>query len=194
MRYWCSLHIGQRQRWLGLVSISGCVAGSIGEYIMKIVTQTQVRENYGAHAWNGTGECPQHWKMKGGKTYIIEDVTVDQASSKEFWDLIPAAIQFSDESWEEYILSSDLIDDVEKTDSFHASWESPVILRMTTRASGPVFKATREHTDIHKKHIAKKVETWFQSEGDRKDFTVVYVTNDGNLLDWQGDKLVGSLL
>jgi len=156
---------------------------------MKIVTQTQIRENYGAHAWNGTGECPQHWKMKGGHTYIIEGVTIEQAASKEFWSLIPEAIQCSDESWEEYILSSDLIDDVEKTTSFYESWESPVILRMTERPSGTVFKATRENYDIPKDHIEKKVETWFQSEGDRKEFTAVYVTNDGDLLDWRGDQI-----
>ena len=41
---------------------------------MKIVITTQYRENYGAHDWDGTGECPQYWKFKGGSEYIIEDV------------------------------------------------------------------------------------------------------------------------
>ena len=41
---------------------------------MKIVISTQFRENYGAHDWDGTGECPQYWKFKGGSEYIIEDV------------------------------------------------------------------------------------------------------------------------
>ena len=30
-----------------------------------------IRENYGAHDWDGTGECPQMWKNKGGDNYII---------------------------------------------------------------------------------------------------------------------------
>ena len=33
--------------------------------------QTQYRENYGAHNWDETGECPQDWKNKGGDTYVL---------------------------------------------------------------------------------------------------------------------------
>ena len=33
---------------------------------IRVVFQTQFRENYGAHNWDGEGECPQHWKSKGG--------------------------------------------------------------------------------------------------------------------------------
>ena len=32
---------------------------------------TQIHENYGAHEWDGVGECPQMWKAKGGEDYII---------------------------------------------------------------------------------------------------------------------------
>ena len=34
--------------------------------------QSQIRENYGAHDWNGAGDCPQMWKCKGGEDYIIK--------------------------------------------------------------------------------------------------------------------------
>ena len=40
--------------------------------MMYIVFQTQHRENYGAHDWDGKGECPQYWKFKGGDTYIAK--------------------------------------------------------------------------------------------------------------------------
>lgn len=33
-----------------------------------------IRENYGAHDWDGSGECPQMWKNKGGDNYIISGV------------------------------------------------------------------------------------------------------------------------
>ena len=39
---------------------------------MKIVFQTQIRENYGAHDWDGKGECPQYWKFKGGNTFVAD--------------------------------------------------------------------------------------------------------------------------
>jgi hypothetical protein len=41
---------------------------------MKLVIITQVRENYGAHDWNGVGPVPQYWKNKGGSEYILEDL------------------------------------------------------------------------------------------------------------------------
>ena len=37
---------------------------------MKLYIQTQYMENYGAHDWDGTGECPQYWKFKGGDDYF----------------------------------------------------------------------------------------------------------------------------
>lgn len=36
-----------------------------------LVIDTQYYENYGAHDWNGEGECPQYWKAKGGSSYKI---------------------------------------------------------------------------------------------------------------------------
>ena len=51
---------------------------------MKAVIQTQFLENYGAHDWDGEGECPQRWKPKGGDTYII-DMTIRQNMDIEFW-------------------------------------------------------------------------------------------------------------
>jgi len=37
---------------------------------MKLHITTQYQENYGAHDWDGEGECPQRWKMKGGEDYF----------------------------------------------------------------------------------------------------------------------------
>jgi hypothetical protein len=41
---------------------------------MLLVIQTQDQENYGAHAWDGEGACPQRWKFKGGSCYKITNV------------------------------------------------------------------------------------------------------------------------
>ena len=38
---------------------------------MQLLITTQVQENYGAHDWDGTGECPQYWKFKGGSDYMV---------------------------------------------------------------------------------------------------------------------------
>lgn len=49
---------------------------------MKLFVVTQYRENYGAHNWDGKGECPQYWKNKGGITYFVQlgsTITPEQA-------------------------------------------------------------------------------------------------------------------
>ena len=38
----------------------------------KLLITTQVYENYGAHDWDGKGECPQYWKAKGGNDYVVK--------------------------------------------------------------------------------------------------------------------------
>jgi len=40
---------------------------------MKLLITTQVYENYGAHDWDGEGECPQYWKAKGGNDYVVKN-------------------------------------------------------------------------------------------------------------------------
>lgn len=42
---------------------------------MKLLITTQNYENYGAHDWDGTGECPQYWKAKGGSDYVLKNFT-----------------------------------------------------------------------------------------------------------------------
>jgi hypothetical protein len=39
---------------------------------MKLLISTQVHENYGAHDWDGVGQCPQYWKAKGGNDYVVK--------------------------------------------------------------------------------------------------------------------------
>jgi hypothetical protein len=41
---------------------------------MKLAIATQDRENYGAHDWDGKGVCPQYWKFKGGREYMVEGI------------------------------------------------------------------------------------------------------------------------
>lgn len=42
---------------------------------MKLLITTQNLENYGAHDWDGQGECPQYWKAKGGSDYVVKNFT-----------------------------------------------------------------------------------------------------------------------
>ena len=68
---------------------------------MILVIRTQFMENYGAHVWDGKGECPQHWKMKGGSEYKITGIPLNI----DYEEVIAAAgIEYSNEGAREYIL------------------------------------------------------------------------------------------
>ena len=47
---------------------------------MKLLITTQVYENYGAHDWDGVGNCPQYCKAKGGSYYVVKNVNSNQAT------------------------------------------------------------------------------------------------------------------
>ncbi len=47
---------------------------------MKLLITTQVYENYGAHDWDGEGECPQRWKAKGGSDYVVKNINVNKVT------------------------------------------------------------------------------------------------------------------
>lgn len=93
---------------------------------MKLVILTQFRENYGAHDWDGKGECPQYWKFKGGDTYVV-DVTLEQAQSRQFYKDVEKCIEYSSDYSEEYIIGEELVDDIDfKESNFVDSWDSAI--------------------------------------------------------------------
>jgi hypothetical protein len=82
-----------------------------------LVIHTQFMENYGAHGWDGKGECPQHWKFKGGSVYKITGV--DPTSDIQDYINI-AGVEYSNEYAREYILDAgfeqdDFLSDFEKS-------------------------------------------------------------------------------
>lgn len=51
------------------------------ETTFNVVAVFQVWENYGAHAWDGKGSCPQYWKAKGGHEVVVkEGLSISEAA------------------------------------------------------------------------------------------------------------------
>jgi len=68
---------------------------------MMLVIRTQYMENYGAHDWDGTGECPQYWKMKGGSEYKITNVPLNI----DYQEVVTMAnVETANEYCREYVL------------------------------------------------------------------------------------------
>lgn len=70
---------------------------------MMLVIHTQYCENYGAHGWDGNGECPQHWKFKGGSNYKIVGVP-ENVDLEEVVELARGSVEHRSDYAEEYIL------------------------------------------------------------------------------------------
>jgi len=93
---------------------------------MKIAIQTQYRENYGAHDWDGVGECPQYWKCKGGSTYILRDISVETAmgvSAAKLVEGISKMISSADDYSTESVIGWELLDNCEADPC--DDWEIP---------------------------------------------------------------------
>jgi hypothetical protein len=83
---------------------------------MKLHIQTQVQENYGAHNWDGEGECPQRWKFKGGSDYMV---ALDAVKNDAFFDKkcqmivdgVRGQIEENSPYYKEYIIGWDIVAD-----------------------------------------------------------------------------------
>lgn len=92
---------------------------------MQIIIQTQFRENYGAHAWDGKGECPQYWKNKGGSVYVVTGVSVHDHA--QFASIVEKASRhfdciYASEYAEEFIIDWEVTEDGAVT---WEEWETP---------------------------------------------------------------------
>jgi hypothetical protein len=76
---------------------------------MKLHIITQYMENYGAHDWDGEGECPQYWKMKGGEDYFI--LNVDETEVDAAVDQVRGDIEWNDIGSRQYIIGYGLVAD-----------------------------------------------------------------------------------
>lgn len=76
---------------------------------MKLLITTQVYENYGAHDWDGEGECPQYWKAKGGCDYVVRNIDINRAA--EIAAAATAEVNVKSEYFEEYVIGWEVVAD-----------------------------------------------------------------------------------
>lgn len=80
---------------------------------MKLHIVTQYEENYGAHDWDGTGACPQYWKMKGGEDYFYQlgGVEPSEEHLAELVESLRNRVEWSDEGSRSYIVGYGVVQD-----------------------------------------------------------------------------------
>ena len=141
---------------------------------MKIVIQTQHLENYAAHE-EFTGAF--HWKAKGGNTFILEGVNIDQAKDEQFWIWLLDQIRDQSVYFEENIVSSELVDDIEDNQQYCEDWETPIILRY----AAPNMLLASQYLDAEtcqshgmKSDITGKKMEWDQIKGKQENYSMRY--------------------
>jgi hypothetical protein len=85
---------------------------------MKLHINTQYMENYGAHDWNGEGECPQRWKFKGGEDYFYQLGAVEPSEEHlaELVEALRSRVEWSDDGSRSYIVGYGVVADDFRTE------------------------------------------------------------------------------
>lgn len=133
---------------------------------MKLVIQTQVRENYGAHDWDGKGECPQYWKFKGGQTFVYANLNDGNLASlrENGIPVLNTLIEDFNESFEEYILDHSIVEDDEPVCE---EWETPWMLN---RTDSEWVASRRQYREDHwKQGVGGKDESYVMSLGGERE-------------------------
>jgi hypothetical protein len=81
----------------------------------KLLITTQVYENYGAHDWDGVGECPQYWKAKGGNDYVVKKFK-DFSAVSETVMALRSQIECDNEGFRETIIGWEIVGDNDLTE------------------------------------------------------------------------------
>lgn len=149
---------------------------------MKIVITTQIRENYGAHDWDGKGACPQYWKCKGGDVYVVPNLTVAQVLKVKESGIptLKALIESRNEGFEEYVVDWAILDNDAKVAD---EWETPFELHFTSGRW--IANRTVENGEYSymRSEVERKTEEYdMLPSGERGNYRVVYTMRNGDIV------------
>ena len=160
--------------------------------MQTLVIQTQYKENYGAHDWDGKGECPQYWKFKGGSTYFVTDLTSEQINKIANGGIptLSKLIEHKSDYCEEYILDWEIRDLGKNGDGkgpICEPWETPIefYYHKDENLADTGWRCRTHHTPSPeyshwRSAIISKAEQWTPLvEGNRKDYKCQFKTKNG---------------
>ena len=143
---------------------------------MKLVIYTQFTENY------GDTEKP-YWKMKGGDTYVVENLTQAQIAKIQEHGVptLKALIETAHPYSTEYIIGVNVVPD---SASICEAWESPTKLSWVNGrwTAMKVIENDSEYGYM-RNEIQRQISSWdMMMGGERENFNSVYVLRDGRIV------------
>ena len=142
---------------------------------MKVVINTQYKENYGS-------EAEPYWKFKGGTTYIIAASDREDANKivEQGMLTLTALIENSNSMYEEYIVGTSIQAD---SAPIYEDWETPTQL-MWADGRWSAYRVTENgEYGYMRSEIARKIETWdMMMNSQRDNYVCTYVMRDGRIV------------
>jgi hypothetical protein len=143
---------------------------------MKLVINTQFRENYG-------DETNPRWKYKGGETYVVRDITTEQRERilREGIPTLRALIEYSNSMSEEYVRDYDVVVDSARECE---PWESVTVCTYTEDAWHASVETLNGEYGYLRSDISRKLAVYTMLPGgERGDYTVEYYDKAGARMD-----------
>ncbi len=149
---------------------------------MKLVINTQYKENYSWPDWDGNGECPQYWKFKGGSTYVVPGV--DVMSSLEDQERIANELQelicYENEASMEYLLDWNIMDEGQPVCD---DYETPILCYYIGGKWTAMVQTDNRNMGWRRAEILQIEETYdMEAGGDRGNYKAEYLMEDGDLV------------
>jgi hypothetical protein len=152
---------------------------------MKLVINTQYRENYAAHDEgyeHGVSEA--HWKFKGGTTYVVPRFT-DVNNITQVMKNLSTLIEYGNPGSEQYIIDWEIVKDNAKVCE---SWETVTEIFINQDKTIALKVIDNREDGYMKSEILEVTESWtMMPENERKDFSASYLMRDGDICDSQSE-------
>lgn len=147
---------------------------------MKLVISTQIRENYGAHDWDGVGECPQYWKCKGGDVYVVSNLTPAQTLKIKESGIptLKSLIESRNEGFEETVVGYMVLDDDAVVGE---PWDTPFSLRYENGRWIAERTIMNDEYGCMRREISSKTERYVMGPaGERSEFLATFTMQNGD--------------
>lgn len=147
---------------------------------MKLVITTQIRENYGAHDWDGVGQCPQHWRCKGGDVYVVPNLIPAQIwkIEKNGVPTLRSLIETRNHAFEETVIDWSIVDDAATVTE---PWNTPFSLQYVDGCWIASRTIMNDEYGCMRREIASKTERYvMQPAGERSEFLVTFTMQNGD--------------
>lgn len=147
---------------------------------MKIIINTQYRENYAAHDEDFVpGVSENYWKFKGGSTYVVPSFK-DRNSFTQVMKTLDSLITYGNSGSEEYILSAEIVEDNAKVCE---SWETATQIFFNTDNVTALRVTDNREDGYMRSEIFEKTEVWkMLPDSGRQDYAASYLMQDGDIV------------